>query len=164
MLSANQTQGSSNWANSQNMLSEAFRTLNIASSQFDEYRELGAVRLISKLIVITQLSVAANAKIRPIMTNYVRRTFFRFRPRITRIMFPKQMFAEFFTPPNCVREANAGSPIHLNLRGCATEWRTRFAGSRGERISRVAGRTHSCISALVLVAVKTSHSHSSGAV
>ena len=47
-------------------------------------------------------------------------------------------------------------PFHLNIRACVMDWRTRFAGSKGERVSWVAGRTHSCIS-LVLVVVKTSH-------
>ena len=29
------------------------------------------------------------------------------------------------------------NPFHLNLRACAMDWRTRFAGSRGERVSWV---------------------------
>ena len=44
----------------------------------------------------------------------------------------------------------------LNLRACAVDWRTQFAGSKAERVSWVAGRAHSCIS-LVLLVVKTSY-------
>ena len=45
---------------------------------------------------------------------------------------------------------------HLNLRACAMELPTRFAGSRGQHDSWVAGRAHSCIS-LVLAVLKISH-------
>ena len=38
----------------------------------------------------------------------------------------------------------------------AMDWRVKSAGSRGEHVSWVAGRAHSCIS-LVLIVVKTSH-------
>ena len=49
-----------------------------------------------------------------------------------------------------------GLYFHLNLRARATDWCMRFAGSRGERVSWVAGRANSCIS-LELLVVKTSH-------
>ena len=48
------------------------------------------------------------------------------------------------------------SPFHLDFRAHAMDWRLKSAGSRGEHVSGVAGRAHSCIS-LVLVVVKTSH-------
>ena len=47
-------------------------------------------------------------------------------------------------------------PFHLDFCACAMDWRVKSAGSRGEHVSWVAGRAHSCIS-LVLVVVKTSH-------
>ena len=36
-------------------------------------------------------------------------------------------------------------PFHLNIRACAMDWRTLFAGSKGERVSWVDGRAYSCI-------------------
>ena len=47
-------------------------------------------------------------------------------------------------------------PFHLDFRACTMDWRVKSAGSRGEHVSWVAGRSHSCIS-LVLAVVKTSH-------
>ena len=44
-------------------------------------------------------------------------------------------------------------PFHLDFRACAMDWHVKSAGSRGEHVSWVAGRAHSCIS-LVLVVVK----------
>ena len=46
--------------------------------------------------------------------------------------------------------------LHLDFHACAMDWRVKSAESRGEHISWVAGRAHSCIS-LVLVVVKTWH-------
>ena len=53
------------------------------------------------------------------------------------------------------------NPFHLDFRACAMDWRVKSAGSRGEHVSWVAGRAHSCIS-LVLVVVKTSHFTATG--
>ena len=47
-------------------------------------------------------------------------------------------------------------PFHLDFSACAMDWRVKSTGSRGEHVSEVASRAHSCIS-LALVVVKTSH-------
>ena len=47
--------------------------------------------------------------------------------------------------------------FYLKIRECAMDWRTQFAGSRGERVSWVAGVAYSCISLVLFVVMKTSH-------
>ena len=50
----------------------------------------------------------------------------------------------------------ATDPFHLDFCACTMDWHVKSAGSWGKQVSWAAGRSHSCIS-LVLVVVKTSH-------
>ena len=58
----------------------------------------------------------------------------------------KGLLSDFYPRAYNYTVLNWIEPLHLNLHACAMDWCTRFAGSRGEHVSWVAGRARSCIS------------------